>query len=125
MLHIKSANKVRYFSIFTLLAVLTACGSLPQLNGDSVDRVNKLNTNDNRLDTNGVLIPIDSDNVFAAGYDAVSMVMSVQFENGAIYEYYSVPKQLWTDFLDAEPHPWSKVGYPQLVRGGYVYKRIS
>ena len=77
------------------------------------------------IGTNGQLIPIQSDNVQAAGYDANSMVMTVQFYNGALYEYYGVPADLWTSFVAAQPHPWSAVGYPRLVQGGIPYKRIG
>jgi hypothetical protein len=75
--------------------------------------------------TNGQLISIQSDNVQAAGYDEVSMVMTVQFDNGALYEYYGVQAELWTSFVAAQPDPWSQVGYPQLVQGGIPYKRIG
>jgi hypothetical protein len=78
-----------------------------------------------QVGTNGQLISIQSDNVQAAGYDAASSVMTVQFDNGALYEYYSVPADLWTSFLAAQPHPWSQVGYPRLVQAGIPYKRIG
>ena len=77
-----------------------------------------------RIGTNGQLITIQSDNVSAAGYDEGSMVMTVQFDGGALYEYYGVPVELWTSFLAAQPHPWSQVGYPRLVQGAIPYKRI-
>ena len=75
--------------------------------------------------TNGELIYIQSDNVSAAGYDESSMVMTVQFDRGAIYEYYGVPAELWTSFVAAQPHPWSQVGYPRLVQGAIPYMRIG
>lgn len=75
--------------------------------------------------TNGELISIQSDNVSAAGYDEFSMVMTVRFKNGALYEYYQVPLSLWKSFLEAQPNPWSQIGYPQLVNGGYSYRRIG
>lgn len=75
--------------------------------------------------TNGQLISIHSDNVRAAGYDEASMVMTVQFDNGALYEYYGVSTELWTSFVAAQPHPWSQVGYPRLVQGGIPYKRVG
>ena len=77
------------------------------------------------IGTNGHLISIQSDNVQAAGYDEASKVMTVQFDNGAIYEYYGVPSDLWILFVAAQPHPWSQVGYPRLVQGGLPYKRIG
>ncbi len=78
-----------------------------------------------QVGTNGQLISIQSDNVRAAGYDEASMVMTVQFDNGALYEYYGVPSDLWTAFIAAQPHPWSQVGYPRLVQGAIPYKRIG
>jgi hypothetical protein len=75
--------------------------------------------------TNGVLIPITSSNVMAAGYDAQSQIMKVQFKNGRLYEYYGVDLELWSSFVRAQPNPWSAVGYPRLVGEGYQYRRIS
>ena len=74
--------------------------------------------------TNGQLISIHSDNVRAAGYDANSLTMTVQFNNGYTYEYYGIPAELWNSFIAAQPHPWSQVGYPRLVQAGVPYKRI-
>ena len=75
--------------------------------------------------TGGDLIPIDSDNVAMAGYDASRQVMTVLFDEGRLYEYYEVPVALWKRFVAAQPDPWSTVGYPELVRGGYGYQRIG
>ena len=109
------------FSLF----VLTACGSLPTLNGDSATLSSEPSQSTEEVGTNGQLISIQSDNVSAAGYDETLMVMTVKFDNGALYEYYGVTVDLWTSFLAAQPHPWSQVGYPRLVRGGIPYKRIG
>lgn len=73
----------------------------------------------------GSLIPINSDNVSAAGYSLAAMKMTVQFNNGAVYEYYGVPESVWLSFLKAQPNAWSSVGYPGLVQGGYAYQRIN
>jgi hypothetical protein len=77
------------------------------------------------VETNGQLISIQSDNVQAAGYDANSMTMTVQFNNGYTYEYFAVPLELWESFIAAQPNPWSLVGYPRLVLGKYGSKRIE
>jgi hypothetical protein len=63
--------------------------------------------------------------VRAAGYNADTMIMTVQFDSGYIYEYYGVHAELWTSFIAAQPDPWSQVGYPRLVQGGVPYKRIG
>lgn len=107
----------------TFLATgLSSCGNTSDLS-DSIS--NDENAFTQQVGTNGQLIYIESDNVRAAGYDAVSMIMTVQFDNGALYEYYGVTADLWTSFVAAQPHPWSQVGYPRLVQGGIPYKRIG
>ena len=107
---------------FILCLVLTSCSSADDSNfqADSVPE-QSLAT----IGTHGELIYIQSDNVRAAGYDEVSMVMTVQFDRGAIYEYYGVPAELWTSFVAAQPHPWSQVGYPRLVEGAIPNKRFG
>ena len=106
-------------SIFVALC-LTSCGSAEQ--GPSQAGANQPIESSS---TNGQLISIQSDNVQAAGYDARSMVMTVQFNNGYTYEYYGVSQDLWDSFIAAQPNPWSLVGYPRLVQAGVPYKRIN
>jgi KTSC domain len=122
---IKAKASASLLLITASLIVLSGCGSLPALNGvednTSTETVNQTVTSN----TGGDLIYIESDNVMAAGYDANSMIMSVQFDNGALYEYYNVPYELWEAFVSAQPHPWSQVGYPRLVNGGYEYRRVN
>jgi len=117
--------RVSKFQAAILLALtlsLTACSS----SNTYLDEQSQSNVAQNdQVGTNGQLISIQSDNVQAAGYDATSSVMTVQFDNGALYEYYSVPADLWASFVAAQPHPWSQVGYPRLVQGGIPYKRIG
>ena len=118
--------KIRLPLILAVFAfTLTACGSLPTLNGESSSSDTQESQAIESVGTKGQLISIQSDNVRAAGYDEASMVMTVQFDNGALYEYYGVPTDLWTSFVAAQPHPWSQVGYPRLVQAGIPYKRIG
>lgn len=102
----------------TLIFLMSGCGSAPK---DSEAPQVEVQTT---VGTNGQLISIQSDNVRAAGYDANSMTMTVQFNNGYTYEYYGIAAELWTSFVAAQPHPWSQVGYPRLVQAGVPYKRI-
>lgn len=119
-------KKFGYLFLLPIFAVfISACGSLPTLNGGSQSNTNPDLEVVQQVGTNGQLIAIQSDNVRAAGYDEVSMVMTVQFDNGALYEYYGVSADLWISFVAAQPHPWSQVGYPRLVQGGIPYKRIG
>ena len=111
-------NRQAILGALFLLSVLCSCSSTAPEYKDSSEVVQSVGTNGN-------LIPIQSDNVQAAGYDESKMVMTVQFDNGALYEYYGVPADLWTSFVAAQPHPWSQVGYPRLVQRGVPYKRIG
>ena len=105
-----------------LLLLLSACSNQSQ---ETSSPTNSSSSPVQEIGTKGQLITIQSDNVRAAGYDASTLVMTVQFKNGALYEYYGVPADLWTSFVSAQPHPWSQVGYPRLVQGGIPYKRIG
>jgi hypothetical protein len=109
----------RTFLLVLSVGLLSGCGnssepaSSPQVEAQTV------------VGTNGQLISIESDNVRAAGYNASTLIMTVQFNNGYTYEYYGVQPELWNSFIAAQPHPWSQVGNPRLVQGGVPYKRIS
>lgn len=120
---IKAKNPpTKLLASFILCVVLTSCSSADNSNLQIGAVLEQFSAT---IGTNGELISIQSDNVSAAGYDEVSMVMTVQFDRGAIYEYYGVPAELWTSFVAAQPHPWSQVGYPRLVQGAIPYKRIG
>ena len=104
------------------LLALSACGVQSEVSSPKISSETAAGSN---VGTNGQLVSIQSDNVSFAGYDEISRVMTVQFKNGALYEYYGVSADLWTSFIAAQPHPWSQVGYPRLVNGGIPYKRIG
>lgn len=115
------------------LASLTACGSTTTQAPASAPPVLTSTTVPQEIGpppgpevgTGGELIPIQSSNVQAAGYNADTGVMTVLFDSGGLYEYYDVPAGLWEAFVAAQPHPWSAVGDPQLVKGGYRYQRLD
>ena len=115
---------VKKFSLFILfLSLITSCSTK-----DDSSSIEKLEPaivqSEEDRGTGGQLVPITSSNVNAAGYDASSKTMTVQFNNGYTYEYYGVSLELWNSFITAQPNPWSLVGYPQLVQADIPYKRI-
>ena len=118
------ARDSRTFLISVLLVIsfLTGCSSSAELQSEVQPTPQTSLPN---IGTGGNLISIESDNVSAAGYDVESKAMTVRFDNGAMYEYYDVPTELWISFLAAQPHPWSQVGYPLLVKGNFRYQRIN
>jgi len=116
-------RKSLFFAVCGTLSVsliLTSCGTTKQALPEA-----ETNQITETVGTSGQLISIQSDNVRAAGYDANSMIMTVQFNNGYTYEYYGISPELWDSFIAAQPNPWSLVGYPRLVQAGVPYKRIG
>ena len=114
--------QIKLVASLVLCFILTSCSSSEVSTTEpsiSIDQTSPI------IGTNGQLISIQSDNVSAAGYDQASMVMTVLFDSGRLYEYYSVPADLWISFVEAQPDPWRKVGNPRLVKGGFSYKRIG
>ncbi len=114
----------KFVTILFSLVLMTSCAADKEFspNKDPQDSTTLIKDTNG---TNGVLIPITSSNVMAAGYDTQSQIMKVQFKNGRLYEYYGVDLELWDSFVSAQPNPWSTVGYPRLVGEGYQYRRIS
>ena len=106
-------------SCLLVLLLISGCGTSAE------NSANYLAETKNEVGTGGQLISIQSNNVAAAGYNESTLVMTVQFRNGALYEYYGVPTDLWESFLAAQPNPWSQVGYPRLVQAGIPYKRVG
>lgn len=128
-LDLRLLTKLRGFS-FSLLLILTlftfsACGSSTASKVEPPPNVSEQVEPVENVGTSGRLIFIESDNVNMAGYDAASKVLTIQFDSGALYEYYDIPTEFWVSFLAAQPHPWSQVGYPQLVLGEVPYRRIG
>ena len=117
----------KFVNILFSLVLMTSCATDEEFSAikDPQDSTAIIKDTNGTNGTNGVLIPITSSNVMAAGYDAQSQIMKVQFKNGRLYEYYGVDLELWSSFFSAQPNPWSAVGYPRLVGEGYQYRRIS
>jgi hypothetical protein len=115
-------SKAAITLFLALTFLLTGCANGTSSSGEISEREDNQIS---RVGTEGQLIPIQSDNVRAAGYDAETLVMTVQFRNGYLYEYYGVSADVWTSFVAAQPNPWSQVGYPSLVQSGIPYKRIG
>lgn len=44
---------------------------------------------------------VSSSNLASVGYDAATSTLQVEFNNGDIYDYYSVPEYLFTNLINA------------------------
>lgn len=68
------------------------------------------------------MIPVKSSNLAGIAYDSQQMVLTVWFLNGSIYNYYDVPKAVWTSFQNAD----SKGKYLAAnIKGRFSYERVS
>lgn len=47
---------------------------------------------------------VNSSNIESIGFDEGSQTLEIEFHTGAIYQYYSVPKSLYEDFIRASSH---------------------
>ena len=63
---------------------------------------------------------VDSSAVSSVGYDERSSVLEVEFNSGAVYDYYDVPPKIFRDLLRA-PSIGSFVS--QRVRDQYAFAR--
>lgn len=64
---------------------------------------------------------MESTTLASAGHDARSDVLELQFRNGAMYRYFSVPRGVFQSLLSAP----SKGGFfNQNIRGRYPYKLV-
>ena len=61
-----------------------------------------------------------SSNIAAVGWE--KNMLQVKFLSGGIYNYYNVPKSIYTKFLKA---PSKGRYFWRVVRGRYRYKRIN
>jgi hypothetical protein len=114
----------KFIVILFSLVLITSCTAQKEFSA-STDGQDSTALIKDTTGTKGVLIPIKSSNVMAAGYDTQSQIMKVQFKNGRLYEYYGVNLELWNSFVSAQPNPWSIVGNSRLVGEGYEYRRIN
>jgi hypothetical protein len=65
---------------------------------------------------------VESTTLGSAGHDAQLIILELQFRNGAVYQYFRVPRRIYCDLLRAD----SKGRYfHQNIRGKYLYQRVQ
>jgi hypothetical protein len=119
-------NLKRYVMITSVISLsLTGCSAESSSSSSTTESSESVQVTDLSKDTKGEWIQIQSDNVSMAGYEASTQRMTVTFDNGKSYWYQPVDQSVWTAFYNAQPHPWSQVGYPALVESGIPYGRLN
>lgn len=119
-------REIASIAFFLSIAIgVTSCSGGSNSDLAQIEESASVQEMDLSRDTNGEFINIQSDNVSMTGYDATTQRMTVMFDNGKAYWYQPVDQSIWTAFYSAQPHPWSQVGYPQLVESGIPYGRVN
>jgi len=66
---------------------------------------------------------VSSSNIASIGYDANSRVLEIEFLNGSVYQYSSVPESLYNGLMNASSHGSYFDSY--IKKGGFAYRRIN
>ena len=66
--------------------------------------------------------PVESSNLKAVGYDEEHEVLGIRFNNGAEYQYSSVPKPVYEGLLSASS---SGSYFHKSIRGTYEFIKIK
>lgn len=65
---------------------------------------------------------VESTTLASAGHNTRAAVLELQFRNGAVYQYFHVPRRIYRDLLRAQ----SKGAYfNHNIRGRYPYRLIQ
>lgn len=66
---------------------------------------------------------VSSSNIASIGYDANRGVLEIEFLNGSVYQYSSVPESLYNGLINASSHGSYFDSY--IKKGGFAYRRIN
>lgn len=64
---------------------------------------------------------VRSSNICSAGYDLHAEIMEVEFQNGSVYQYLSVPANVYDQFLQA---PSKGKFLNTRVKGRFRFKQV-
>lgn len=65
---------------------------------------------------------VKSSNIGAVGYDYQSKTLEVEFNTGAVYQYFEVPTSIYKDLVGA-----ASVGsyFAENIKGKFEYEKVS
>lgn len=66
-------------------------------------------------------IPVVSSNLVSVGYDPQSMTLEIEFQGGAVYQYFDVPESVYNELLGA---PSVGKFFAAQVKGVYRFARV-
>ncbi len=65
---------------------------------------------------------VESSNLASIGYDPETSTLEVEFNNGAIWQYFDVPESVWHEFESSES---KGKFFGQEVRGQYSESQVG
>lgn len=65
---------------------------------------------------------VTSSHIVSIGYDPYNMILEVEFNTGAIYQYYDIPQSIYDGLMAAESHGTYLAAY--VKKGGYRYAQV-
>lgn len=68
------------------------------------------------------MLPMSSTNIVAAGYDAPTQTLRVEFSGGGIYEHYGVPEMHWQGLRSSFS---AGKYYAAHLKGRFNYVRVN
>lgn len=68
-------------------------------------------------------VPVLSSAMRSVGYSESRLVLEIEFTNGAVYQYYDVPKELHAGLMTAPSH--GRYFNQQIRNAGFRYRRIE
>lgn len=66
-------------------------------------------------------IPVNSSNIASIGYDEDSSTLEIEFDNGAVYQYFDVPFSIYDNLMGADSHGKYLA---QNIKGKFRYVRV-
>ncbi len=65
---------------------------------------------------------VESSDLLSVGYDEDTQTLEIEFNSGGIYQYYSVPQNIYEGLMNASSH--GKFFY-EYIRGNYHYRKVK
>lgn len=65
---------------------------------------------------------VESSNLKAVGYDQTQSLLRVEFLDGIVYEYFSVPSKIHSELMGADSHGRY---FNKYVRKSFRYKKVK
>lgn len=68
-------------------------------------------------------VPVSSSAQRSVGYDSNRAILEVEFENGAVYQYFGVPAQVHQGLMAADSH--ARYFHSKIRNAGFRYRRTE